>query len=79
MLPPVRCFTCGKVVCMYHDKYRQLLQQGVPAKEALDSFGLRRYCCRTSVLAALDLSDMYLLRYRPPQTTERVTAVISGL
>jgi DNA-directed RNA polymerase subunit N (RpoN/RPB10) len=65
---------------MYHDRLRTLQQQGVAAKDALDSFGLKRYCCRVSVLCALDISDMYLMRHKPAdEDVTRVVSVISGL
>ena len=45
--------TCGKVTGHLYDRYIQLLRYKVPG-DALTSLGLTRYCCRQTVLCAVD-------------------------
>lgn len=63
MMPPVRCFTCGKVVA---DKYYEFKEQLERLKQigneagtgkVLDELGFDRYCCRRMMLAQEDLID----------------------
>lgn len=80
MLPPVRCFTCGKVVCHLHDQHRRLMQQGMTAQQAMDALGLRRECCRVAVRVAIDAFDQYHNPFLPQflsAQVQRVPAVIS--
>lgn len=60
MIIPVRCFTCGKVVGNKWDAYLALLQEDYTEGEALDSLGLRRYCCRRMLLTHVDLIEKLL-------------------
>lgn len=56
MLPPVRCFTCGKVM-----PYRAIetdCASGMTHKEAMEKEGLHRVCCRRMILCvAHELED----------------------
>lgn len=54
--PPV-CFTCNKELGTAHLAYESLLQLGETAKSAMDSLEIRKTCCRTMLLTALDLFD----------------------
>ncbi|EFC41569.1 predicted protein [Naegleria gruberi] len=56
MIIPVRCFTCGKVIGNKWDKYLQLLNS-----EALNTLGLKRYCCRRMLLTHVELIEKLLL------------------
>lgn len=61
MIIPVRCFTCGKVVGNKWNKYLDLLEEeGVEARQALDTLGLKRYCCRRMLLTHVDLISKLL-------------------
>ena len=60
MIIPVRCFSCGKVVGNKWESYLQKLKADVPANEALDELGLKRYCCRRMVLTHVNLIDKML-------------------
>jgi len=55
MIIPVRCFTCGKVVGSAYDVYQKSLASGKSGKEALDSTGLTRFCCRRMLVSHVDL------------------------
>uniref|UniRef100_A0A7J2THY9 DNA-directed RNA polymerase subunit Rpo10 n=1 Tax=Archaeoglobus fulgidus TaxID=2234 RepID=A0A7J2THY9_ARCFL len=43
---PIRCFSCGAVIGHLYVKYLEILKSGKSPKEALDSLGIKRYCCR---------------------------------
>jgi DNA-directed RNA polymerase I, II, and III subunit RPABC5 len=59
MIIPVRCFTCGKVIGDKWEAYLQLLREKTEA-EALDTLGLKRYCCRRMLLSHVDLIEKSL-------------------
>lgn len=45
--PPVRCFTCKKVITQgTWDRYWGMLRNGVQAEEALNAIAYPKYCCR---------------------------------
>lgn len=48
MMPPVRCYTCGKPVCAQIEKCIALRGEGVELSDALlqTGFTLERTCCR---------------------------------
>jgi DNA-directed RNA polymerase subunit N (RpoN/RPB10) len=58
---PVRCFTCGKVVGRFEEKYFSLIDSGSSPKEALDTIGMTRYCCRRMFLGHVNIIDKLLL------------------
>ncbi|KAH9284433.1 DNA-directed RNA polymerases I, II, and III subunit RPABC5 [Echinococcus granulosus] len=66
MIIPIRCFTCGKVVGDKWESYIVLLQAEYAEGDALDTLGLRRYCCRRMILSHVDLIEK-LLNYAPLQ------------
>lgn len=59
MLIPVRCFSCNKVVGNKWDPYCSLIKSMTPEK-ALDTLGLKRYCCRRMILGHINLIDQVL-------------------
>eukprot|EP01115_Flamella_aegyptia_P000168 TRINITY_DN102322_c0_g1_i1.p1 TRINITY_DN102322_c0_g1~~TRINITY_DN102322_c0_g1_i1.p1 ORF type:complete len:72 (+),score=4.43 TRINITY_DN102322_c0_g1_i1:112-327(+) len=70
MIIPVRCFTCGKVIGNKWEKYLQLLTTDYTEGQALDSLGLRRYCCRRMLLTHQDLIQK-LLQYSVTDKTNQ--------
>ncbi|MBS3773326.1 MAG: DNA-directed RNA polymerase subunit N [Candidatus Thermoplasmatota archaeon] len=52
MIIPVRCFTCGKVLGSAFEEYKKrvYLNDENP-QEVLDDLGVRRYCCRRTIVA----------------------------
>lgn len=45
-IPPVRCYTCGKV--LPYASYEKMLQVMTP-EQAFSELGLRRYCCKMRI------------------------------
>jgi len=60
MIIPVRCFTCGKVIGDKYKLYTDMLQEKMTEKDALDTLGLARFCCRRMFLTHVDFSDQLL-------------------
>ncbi|KAH6565638.1 hypothetical protein BASA50_010258 [Batrachochytrium salamandrivorans] len=60
MIIPVRCFSCGKVVGDKWQPYLVLLQGDITEGKALDTLGLKRYCCRRMVLSHIDFIEKIL-------------------
>ncbi|MEM0088519.1 MAG: DNA-directed RNA polymerase subunit N [Archaeoglobaceae archaeon] len=47
---PIRCFSCGAIIGHLYAKYLEMIRSGKSPKEALDSLGIQRYCCRRMFL-----------------------------
>ena len=58
MIPPVRCFSCGKPIGSKWEPYQELLQEGKSMKEALDEVGLVRFCCRGAIMSHVESIDI---------------------
>lgn len=56
MILPVRCWTCAKVLNGWNT-YLSLIAKDFTEKEALDSMGYTRFCCRRMILSHVDLMD----------------------
>lgn len=71
MIPPVRCYNCGKVLAdlyrTYEAKLKDMKSQKVyfdgkpipetPEKKVMDELGIQRLCCRTIFLTQITLID----------------------
>ncbi len=57
---PVRCFTCGSLVADKYNEFVTRVKAGEDPKLVLDSMGLRRYCCRRMLIAAIDVVDQLM-------------------
>ncbi|MDM7275079.1 MAG: DNA-directed RNA polymerase subunit N [Thermoprotei archaeon] len=53
MLPPIRCFTCGAPLGHLWEEYSGRVSQGEEPGSVLDSLGVRRYCCRRTLLTTM--------------------------
>ncbi len=69
MIIPVRCFTCGKVIGNKWDSFVSHQENGMSSKQALDTLGLRRYCCRRMLLTHVDCMEA-LLTYESQETKD---------
>ena len=57
MIIPIKCLTCGKVVANKWNKFVEKLKLDYTEGDALDSVGLKRYCCRRMLLTHVDLIE----------------------
>ena len=55
MIIPVRCFSCGAPVSAFYEEYRKRVDKGEEPGKVMDSFGVKRYCCRRMLLGQVDL------------------------
>ncbi|XP_035141796.1 DNA-directed RNA polymerases I, II, and III subunit RPABC5 [Callithrix jacchus] len=60
MIIPMHCFTCGKIVSNNWKAYLGLLQAEYTEGDALDTLGLKHYCCCQMLLAHVDLIEKLL-------------------
>lgn len=61
MLPPIRCFTCGKIVGNKYEPYKTEKLRGIlTTEQILDQLGLVRECCRLCISQHVDLIDRRL-------------------
>ena len=51
MIIPIRCFTCGRPLAQYWEEFRSRVERGEDPRRVLDELGIRRYCCRKTLLA----------------------------
>lgn len=59
MEPPIRCFTCGKVL-LWTEYKRQINEQKLTRSEALNKMNVGRHCCRRMYLTSLDASEQQI-------------------
>lgn len=57
MMPPVRCFTCGKPTSTLQEEFDAEVAKGKDKAKVLDDLGVTRYCCRRMILAHVNLID----------------------
>lgn len=57
MIIPVKCWSCGKPIGHLWEDYKEKVKKGDSQKEALDTLGVDRYCCRAMLLGNVDLID----------------------
>lgn len=58
MIIPVRCFSCGKPVGQYWEKFKAEVEAGKDPAKVLDELGIDRYCCRQLFIGHVDLIDV---------------------
>lgn len=58
---PVRCFTCNKVIGQYETKFENALKEGIEMEKILDTFKLKRMCCRRMFLGYVNITDKLLM------------------
>ena len=51
MIIPIRCMTCGTPLAQYWEEFQRRVKQGEDPEKVLDDIGLKRYCCRKTLLA----------------------------
>lgn len=66
MIIPIRCFTCGKEISSYYNKFTELKskqtgnsQMGIP--QIFEMLGIKRICCKRMFMGNVDISNNFLL------------------
>ncbi|MEM2282777.1 MAG: DNA-directed RNA polymerase subunit N [Candidatus Hadarchaeales archaeon] len=54
---PIRCMTCGTLLGDKFEEFDQRMKSGEDPKKILDELGLKRYCCRSTMLTSVDLTE----------------------
>lgn len=54
---PVRCFSCGKLLADKYSQFEERVKKGEDPKRVLDELGIKRYCCRSTVLTSVDFTE----------------------
>jgi DNA-directed RNA polymerase subunit N len=57
MIVPIRCFSCGKPVAGLYEEFKERVEKGESAGKVLDELGVKRYCCRKTLMTHADLID----------------------
>jgi DNA-directed RNA polymerase subunit N len=57
LVRPIRCFTCGKLLGDKFAEFGERVGRGEDPKQVLDDLGLKRYCCRATMLTSIDAMD----------------------
>jgi len=52
---PIRCFSCGKLLGDKYEQFEERVKKGESAEKVLDDLGLKKYCCRSSLLTSIDV------------------------
>lgn len=73
-LPHVACFSCGKRIGAYEDKFNRLVESGLTRGEALDQLGITRVCCRTNMLSPAVLPLGAGVKLREEQKAVKISA-----
>ncbi len=51
MIIPIRCMTCGAPLAQYWEEFRKRVEAGEDPEKVLDDLGVKRFCCRRTLLA----------------------------
>jgi len=54
---PIRCMSCGKLLADKYKEFDERVKNGEDPKRVLDELGVKRYCCRSTMLTSIDLTD----------------------
>jgi DNA-directed RNA polymerase subunit N len=57
MIVPIRCFSCGKPVAGLYHEFKERVENGEDAGKVLDELGVKKYCCRKTLLTGVDLTE----------------------
>jgi DNA-directed RNA polymerase subunit N (RpoN/RPB10) len=63
MIIPIRCWSCGKPIAHLYEEFVERVKAGEDMKKVLDSIGLERYCCRSTFMGNVELSE-HLAKFR---------------
>ena len=64
MIIPVRCFTCGRLIGHLWEEFKERVEKGEDPEKVLDDLGLKRYCCRRTLIAHVPLIKE-VMKFKP--------------
>ena len=70
MLVPIRCFTCGGLVGDKYEEFANNKDGDESPSKVLDDLGLKRYCCRRTVLSTVEFIDQMMPYYEALSKTQ---------
>ncbi len=71
MFYPIRCFTCGKPLAHLAEEFERRVKAGEDPGKVLDDLGVKRPCCRRTILSVKTNLLMQIVLYTPyPRRSE---------
>ena len=70
MLVPIRCFTCGGLVGDKYEEFANNKDGDESPSKVLDDLGLKRYCCRRTILSTVEFIDQMMPYYEALSKTQ---------
>ncbi len=70
MLVPIRCFTCGGLVGDKYEEFANNKDGDESPSNILDDLGLKRYCCRRTILSTVEFIDQMMPYYEALSKTQ---------
>ncbi|MCI4396897.1 MAG: DNA-directed RNA polymerase subunit N [Thermoprotei archaeon] len=64
MIVPVRCYTCGKPLGHLWEPFKERVAKGEDPDKVLDDLGVKRYCCRRTLISHVELIDQ-VIKFKP--------------
>jgi DNA-directed RNA polymerase subunit N (RpoN/RPB10) len=74
MLPPIRCFTCNKVLSHLYEQYNDMITDDISSKEIYNRLGVTRFCCKRMLKCTIDCHEEMgnYLEYLPSTITRKL-------
>ncbi len=73
VLPQIRCVHCGKILGHLYEPFLKFLDEGKTPEEAYRLLGLKRYCCRMSIINPPVLPAMYNIEIETQEGKKYIT------
>tara|TARA_B100001971_G_C18143128_1_gene511501 strand:+ start:603 stop:830 length:228 start_codon:yes stop_codon:yes gene_type:complete len=70
LLVPIRCFTCGGLVGDKYEEFANNKDGDESPSNILDDLGLKRYCCRRTILSTVEFIDQMMPYYEALSKTQ---------
>ena len=70
MLVPIRCFTCGGLVGDKYEEFANNKDGDESPSKVLDDLGLKRYCCRRTIISTVEFIDQMMPYYEALSKTQ---------
>jgi len=70
LLVPIRCFTCGGLVGDKYEEFANNKDGDESPSKVLDDLGLKRYCCRRTIISTVEFIDQMMPYYEALSKTQ---------